>query len=332
MSHRRALGLVLGLLLVAGCAGCASSSDESPAEDEAAPTTSSSTEPPIEPIVRSVGTTTGTMELDGLERTYRLHVPEDLGDDPAPLLVALHGGGGSAEQYAAASGFDDVADEEGFVVVYPDGSGTGQFGDNLRTWNAGTCCGPAERDDIDDVGFVSALIDEIVQTQGVDPAQVVLAGHSNGSTMSYRLACELGDRVVAIGVQSAPLTYQDCVPDGSVGVLHIHGGQDRNVPIAGGQGTEGISGEDWPPVRDGVQLFADVNGCSALVENDPVDGVSRTTWDDCDDGATVVLVVVADGPHGWMRPGGDGGRGEATDVGFDSSAEIWAFLSGQLDR
>lgn len=273
------------------------------------------------------------MEVDGLERTYRLHVPEDLGEDPVPLMVALHGGGGSGEQYAGASGWDAEADQEGFVVVYPDGSGTGQFGERLRTWNAGTCCGAAVRDDIDDVGFIAALIDEMVETQGVDPEQVVLTGHSNGSTMSYRLACELGDRIVAIGVQSAPLTFEDCSPDGSVGVLHIHGGQDHNVPLGGGQGTEGISDLDWPPVLDGVVRFADANGCAATPVEEVADaGVTWTTWDRCDDGATVEMVVVAEGPHGWMRIGGVGGRGQAVDVGFDSTAEIWAFLSTQLAR
>jgi polyhydroxybutyrate depolymerase len=221
---------------------------------------------------------------------------------------------------------DSVADEEGFVVVYPDGTGP------VPTWNAGECCGFAAREDVDDVGFVVALIDQLEVELAIDPDQVVATGHSNGSTMSYRLACELSDRIVASGVQAAPLTYEGCEPSGPVSVLHVHGAQDANVPIDGGVGV-GISGLDWPPVVEGVWLMADAAGCGSEPTVDRTEpGVERSTWDGCAEGSRVELIVVDAGGHGWMRPGGSGARGDADDVGFDSTAQIWEFLSGQLDR
>jgi polyhydroxybutyrate depolymerase len=326
MSQGRSLLLLLlsALLLLTGCASGSPTEEAETSTDETseASTTATDASPAIE---RAAGTTTGTLEVDGVERTYRLHVPEGL-DGEVPLLVALHGGGGSGEQYSSASGWDSVADEEGFVVVYPDGTGP------VPTWNAGECCGFAAREDVDDVGFVVALIDQLEVELAIDPDQVVATGHSNGSTMSYRLACELSDRIVAIGVQAAPLTYEGCEPSGPVSVLHVHGAQDANVPIDGGVGV-GISGLDWPPVVEGVWLMADAAGCGSEPTVDRTEpGVERSTWDGCAEGSRVELIVVDAGGHGWMRPGGSGARGDADDVGFDSTAQIWEFLSGQLDR
>lgn len=276
------------------------------------------------PAVTS-GTSSASIDVDGTSRTYRLHVPDGLGNNDVPLLIALHGGGGSGEQFASASRWDDVADREGFVVVYPDGTG------GIPTWNAGLCCGAAARDDVDDVALVEALIDSLAATLPIDTGRVVLTGHSNGSTMAYRVACELADRIVAIGVQSAPLTFDGCSPTAAVSLLHVHGALDQNVPLGGGVGTRGISGVDWPPTIDGVELMASAAGCDTVPETTSSDGVATTVWTGCDGTTEVELVVVAEGGHGWMRPGGSGRLGDADDVGsFDTTETIWAFLSRQL--
>jgi polyhydroxybutyrate depolymerase len=297
-------------------------------DDDAAVTTTSADETVTSVAGRDAspvptGTTTGTLDHDGATRTYRLHVPEGIEDHSVPLLVALHGGGGSGDQFASSSRWDAVADAEGFVVVYPNGSG------GIPTWNAGQCCGAAARDDVDDVGFIGELIDELSATLPIDPSRVVLTGHSNGSTMSYRLACEMADRIVAIGVQSAPLTHQPCAPAEPVSLLHVHGAKDTNVPIDGGEGS-GISGLNWPPVAQGVDTIAAADGCSPSPDVASADGTTHSTWTGCDD-SEVEMIVVTDGAHGWMRPGGSGRRGDAEDVGFDSTATIWDFLERQLD-
>jgi polyhydroxybutyrate depolymerase len=330
MDLRRLATCLALIVLVAGCGGgddaeeigdgaTTSSAEEMPQESMAPPTEETTTV--------AAGTSTGSVDVGGVARTYRLHVPEGLrSDEPVPLLVALHGGGGSGEQYSRSSQWDSVADAEGFVVVYPDGTG------GIPTWNAGECCGAAARDDTDDVGLVDALIDHLAATLPIDEERVVATGHSNGSTMSYRLACELADRIVAIGVQAAPLTYDGCAPSEPVSVLHIHGAEDPNVPIGGGQGSTGLSQLDWPSVREGVDTMAVAAGCDGDPATSTAGILSTTMWSGCDDGTEVELVVVAGGGHGWMRPGGTGQRGGAEEVGdFDSTATIWDFLSRQLD-
>lgn len=327
----RTLVVLAALLLVAGCGraergesadGPADATTSSDAVAESSTTTVEAAQG--EPVPS--GVTRGEIEVDGMARTYRLFVPSGLTtDDSVPLLVGLHGGGGSGQQYATSSGWEEVAERERFVAVFPDGTGP------IPTWNAGECCGFAAREDVDDVGLMAALIDQLADEMPIDTDSVVATGHSNGSTMSYRLACELADEVVAIGMQAAPLTFERCAPSEPVSVLHVHGADDPNVPVGGGVGSRGISGLDWPAVREGVDTMAAASGCEPDPQAETTGGVTTTTWSGCDDDTEVEMVIVAGGGHGWMRPGGSGQRGDSVDVGdFDSTETIWAFLSRQL--
>ena len=310
--------------LVVACGGGSSGSDDA----------SSSTSTASATTTEAVTTIEGEISTpDGRARTYRLHVPPQSGEDPPPLLLALHGGGGSPEQFERASRVAELARTAGVLVAVPGGSGGGRTGAGLQTWNAGQCCGPAASDDVDDVGFLRTLVDQLAATYGTDPSRVVVTGHSNGAAMAYRLACELGDRVLAIAVQSGPLGVDPCTPARPVSVMHIHGSQDRNVPVEGGTGSQGLSGVDWPPAARGVELLAAAAGCDAVpVEStDPgPPAVHRRSWGRCDDGARAVYVVVDGAAHAWMGTAGTGRRGDAADVGFDTTSEVWAFLEGQL--
>ena len=309
---------------VVALSACGDDGEDASATDTSTTTSSTIGATPTTEVPVQAGNATGSVTVDGTDRTYRLHVPPGLASGSAvPLLVALHGGGGSGAQFASASGFDAVADREGFVVVYPNGTGT------IPTWNAGLCCGAAARDDVDDVAFISTLVEELAADLPIDPAKVVLTGHSNGSTMSYRLACELADDIVAIGVQAAPLTYEGCSPSRPVSVLHVHGANDANVPIDGGVGS-GVSGVDWPSVREGLDVMATAAGCAAEPDEVVADGTTRTTWQGCAPATAVESIVVDQGAHAWMRPGGSGRRGDADDVGFDTTETIWAFLEDRL--
>ena len=152
------------------------------------------------PAVAPAGTVTdGTVRTaDGRDRRYRLSVPAALPTSTrVPLLVALHGGLGSSTQFSTNSGFDGLAEANGFVVVYPDGVGGLANGTGPQTWNGGYCCGAATRLGVDDVGFVEQLLDLLARDLPVDPARIFAAGHSNGAILAYRLACELGDRIAA---------------------------------------------------------------------------------------------------------------------------------------
>jgi len=182
------------------------------------------------------------------------------------------------------------------------------------------------------VGFVRFLIDLLSERFTLDEARIFAAGHSNGAIMAYRLACELSDRIVAIGVQAGSLGIDVCLPSESVSVLHIHGLADTNHPIDGGVGT-GVSGVAFRSARDAVRTFAELAGCDdepLLVVGPSKPDVESSTWLNCLSDTAVRLITVAGASHAWM---GHSAASEAAAalVGepygdFDSSRAIWSFL------
>jgi len=149
-------------------------------------------------------------------------------------------------------------------------------------------------------------------------------GHSNGGIMSYRLACELGDRIVGIGVVGASLGVDACAPPAPVSLIHIHGLADVNHPIEGGPG-EGVADVTFRPARAGVETLAEVDGCTGSTTATDGD-VTTESWSGCADGSAVAFVRIAGASHAW--PGGTARRGASgpTYEGYDATAAIWAFL------
>ena len=213
---------------------------------------------------------------------------------PVPLLVALHGGTGWGTQYEQNSGFDQLADQHGFIVVYPDGVGVGRNGTALRTWNGGACCGPAARQQVDDVGFIRQLVEQLRRAHSIDPARVFAAGHSNGGILAYRLACEAPDVFVAIGVQSSSLELDHCRPSQPVSAIHIHGTADHNVPIGGGVGPNGVSGVSFRVPLNGARTWQPPTVADPpTVKRDPTNhDVTITRWTVCDGGTEVRFLAM----------------------------------------
>lgn len=283
----------------------------------------------------------GTTELgslvtaDGRTRTYRVYVGSSLpAAGPVPLLLAFHGGGGSGAQFQANSGFDGLAESKGFLVVYPDGVGSAAGADALRTWNGGACCGPAARFDVDDVGFVRLLIEDLRSSYPIDGDRVYAAGHSNGAILAYRLACELADQLDAVGFQAGDLELDVCAPAAPAALLHIHGSADRNLPIGGGVGPDSMSGVAFRAARFSIETYAAATGCEGTshtsVDPDNAD-VSITEWTHCDGGVDVRLLAVAGAGHTWM---GSSPRSDAVAPypHLDASSEIWEFLAANPRR
>lgn len=233
-----------------------------------------------------------TFEHDGIQRSYRLHVPSgyQLGT-AVPLVLNFHGYTSSADQQQYLSVMDDVADSEGFAVAYPQGSG------GVPSWNAGACCGAAAQDGIDDVGFVSAVLDHVSTRLCIDPRRVYSTGLSNGGFLSHRLACELSDRIAAIAPVAGVIGIAECEPSRSVPVLQIHGTDDTLVPY------EGSEAYGFPSVADTVAGWAERNGCTGDPQSTFAQGdASCQAWTDCGGGATVELCTIDEGGHTW--PGG----------------------------
>ena len=156
------------------------------------------------------GDATQSLIHAGRERSYILHLSPTLAPERKyPLVIVLHGGGGNAASAGKMTGMNQQANRENFIVVYPNGAG--RLGDRLLTWNSGNCCGYALDHQVDDVGFLRALVERLLTQYPIDPKRVYATGISNGGMMSYRLACEASDLVAAIAPVAAALNTE-CKP------------------------------------------------------------------------------------------------------------------------
>ncbi|WP_116449333.1 alpha/beta hydrolase family esterase [Blastococcus litoris] len=261
----------------------------------------------------AAGASSQRLDVDGRERSYRAYRPTGLAA-AAPLVLVLHGGGGSARQAEEAYGWTEVAEREGFVVVHPEGV--------HRAWNTdGGCCGRAAAQDVDDVAFLTQVVDDVAQRVDVDPDRVFVTGMSNGAIMAYTLACRTD--VFAAVAPVAGTMLVDCPDPAPISVFHLHGTEDTAVRMDGSPGERaGIVG---PPVADVVGLWRSVDRC--LEPSVVVDAPVRRSVSGCADGRSVELVTVDGAGHQW--PGSEVRRpaADAPYPGLDATENIWRFFA-----
>jgi len=254
---------------------------------------------------------------DDTERYYFLTVPESYSaDEPLPLLLVFHGYTSSASNIRRYSGFDALAEQENFIVVYPQGT---LLEDNTH-WNVG---GWTLKSSADDVGFVEALLDHLTEEYAIDTDRIYTTGMSNGGYMSFLLACQVSDRIAAIASVTGsmtPQTYNKCDPERPMPVLQFHGTTDPTVPYEGD--------ERWTQSIDDVLTFwKSFNHTKTLPDPqpmpdlDPEDGstVERYVYDNAKTGIAVEHYKVIGGKHDWF-----GARGNKD---IQATQIIWAFLS-----
>ena len=272
---------------------------------------------------------TRTIKVDGRERTYLVHRPTTIDrDDPTSLVVVLHGGLGTGAQARQSYGWDAKADAARFVVAYPNGID--------KAWNAGTCCGRPQRDGVDDVKFLGAVIDEVTKAEGVVPDRVYATGISNGGMMAYRLACELPGKVAAIGPVAASMTVSCEQPQPRpTALLHIHGLDDRNVPFSGGVGSKGVAKDSRPSIPSVIERWRAIDACTGPPVTATAGAVTTVTSAACAAGTEVVLVTVAGAGHQWpgsVPPSAAAKRLLDLDdpsTALDATATLWDFFSRQ---
>lgn len=280
-----------------------------------------------------------TLKAGGLERRYLVHIPlRSDGKSPMPMVIMLHGGGGTAETARTSTGWVVKADEAGFIVAFPeatrlDPSRPASFLSNPPIWNDGSGRGHAGRENVDDIGFIGSMIEDIIARFVVDEKRIYVTGFSNGASMAFRAGVEFSGRIAAIAPVSGILWLEDVKPERPVPMLYIIGTQDPFNPLEGGDvKTPWGRMEKKPPIWESILAWAKMLDCSLepKVVYDQ-DGVKALSYGPGKGGAGVLFYTIEGMGHAW--PGGKrvlsekiAGKGsdkvKAVDV-------IWDFFKGR---
>ncbi len=268
-----------------------------------------------------------SLNFGGIRREYLVHAPKSYRGAPTPMLVALHGGGGDADFQADDSKYKLISKSEqaGFIAVFPNGYShlpNGVF----ATWNAGTCCGAAQKDNVDDVGFIREVIRRVERQVAIDPKRIFATGMSNGAMMDWRLACEAPEIRAIAPVEGTDNTTGQCVPSHPVAVIEFHAADDPNVPFNGGVGV-GPSQANYASVPATQAKWLALNHAEAVTKR-----VLTVSGAHCDlhlagrGGAPVELCVTDIGGHSWPGAGTQQGR-KAPSMAISANDLMWNFFS-----
>jgi len=322
------VGVAVLVLLVLGAVR-RNADRSTPAAPEVSATTASSDASSAAAGRPVPGATRDSLEVGGRTREWRVYVPASLAQTgEVPLVLGLHGGLGSGGQFAADAYFDEQAERGGFIAVYPDGIERGRLLE-ARTWNAGGCCGTAMKEQVDDVGFIAALIAQLGASYPIDQDRVYVTGHSNGAMMAQRLACELPDLIAAIAVYSGPL-QTSCTPSEPISVLNIHGDADENIPIGGGNGPRALTDTDYTSLAATAATWAALNGCDTTPRVAAEGAVTTSRWGGCAEGVVVETQVVAGATHAWAGGAPTGPLRSDPSRDLDASSAIWDFFADKV--
>ena len=271
--------------------------------------------------IHSFAQVDATIDLDGTSRTYTYYVPSNLtANQPVPLVFVLHGTTQTGNGIMDISGFNDLADANQFIVVYPDGIG--------NAWNVGLGAAGSEADDL---GFIELLVETFTNTYNIDSARLYSCGFSAGGYMSYRLACESSFCFAAVGSVGGTMSetmVSNCNPLFSSSVISIHGTSDFVVSyngsaIAGNSVDEVLSFWEAELSCDSSPLMESLPNTSLI----DFSNVEKYSYLNCADATDLVHYKIVGGGHQW--PGTDallGGIG-VINQDINASEEIWNFFS-----
>jgi polyhydroxybutyrate depolymerase len=277
------------------------------------------------------------IRIMGARRTYLVHIPSDYNpQQPLPLVVVIHGAFDTAQGMEKFSGFSDLADRENFIVMYPNGMGILGF---FQHWNAGHCCGKAASDNVDDVGFVAAAIDDVRARLKIDSEGIYMVGFSNGGMLTYRFAAEKGDLLAAVAPLAASIGGKPSaealewrIPDPiqPLSVITFHGLADDDITYKGGVSPHRGGTQTFWSVEKSVEFWVRHNGCNPkkTATSDLNNGrVHIKSWEVCRNDTEVALYLIENWGHVWP------GKFFTTDLAeddplknFDAAEIIWDFF------
>ena len=335
--RRTVAGLVLAILVcnaLAGCFGEGGTLDEGGVGD-------GSEDPSIPYTEDGVFT---CIDHDNLTRCWQTHVPEDL--DPevvVPLIIDMHGSASDSTVHRDLSSFNDIADEDGAIVVYPDGVSGKRMEwemEENRAWNAGWCCAHSALDDIDDVGFIEMVVNLSLEMHNIDADRIYASGWSNGCAMAQRLAMESSHVFAAVGCMAFYLITDHVGDYAPIPVMEVHGFLDQVVLYETTAFSIPFNEEMWtnPEAYDtgaieNMYEWGAHNGCSGPVETFELNALySIQGFDNCESNASVRLMTIYAAQHNPYSNDVDDGTalGEVfigTQGLVETSHLVWDFMS-----
>ena len=281
-----------------------------------------------------------TLMVGEVQRHALLHIPPGYdGAEPLPLVMMLHGGGGSSRSVAFETGWSAKADGESFIVLYPDAlaedpARPSSFLGNPQLWNDGSDRFHQEGTPPDDVGFLTKLVKELSDRLALDPQRVFVAGHSNGAAMAFRFAAERSDLVRAFAAVAGACWPDQLHLSRPVPLCYITGLADPLNPMEGGvpafaNGIEAGRGKAKPPVKETIRRWTEALGCPddpTSIESEQ--GFNVTTYGPAENGAEVLLLTIEAQGHNW--PGGRGLLPESmagpNSTRLNATDYIWRFF------
>ena len=273
------------------------------------------------------------IQVGNTKRFYLLHIPRLYNKQKgSPLVLAFHGGGGSAQNMKVGYDILKKSDKEWFILAFPNGSSPLKSW-ALATWNAGTCCGWSVRNQTDDVAFVRALIAQIKSEYRV--SKIFVMGMSNGAMMSYRLACDAADIIDGVGAVAGTDNTLSCNPKETTPIMHIHAINDDHVLYYWGRGSWSISDNEpeFVSVPATIDKWRRINSCTNVsTQVQTGTGVTCIVYNDCISKSPVKLCTTDSGGHSWP---GNGNKAtprsddkEPPSQAINATDALWSFFKG----
>ncbi len=256
-------------------------------------------------------------------RAIVVNAPTD--NNTRPVVLALHGGQGSAQIMRTNSGFDQVARKNGFMVVYPEGT---DFGNDRHAWNTGFLL-RRQVQNADDIAYLDMLIDKLIDEHGADPSRIYMTGGSNGGMMTFVYAVARSERLAAVAPVVASMFSFDTKPKHPLPILMINGAKDDEVPIEGGLSRNPLvrRAQDAPykSIDQVVEFWVQVNKSQSPPTVEKTGTLTTTSYAGSVGGAPTELIVDSVGGHGW--PGSRARRENTTPItAFSGAEKVWDFF------